>query len=142
MILPAITAAEQGISLGLSTAQLKLSFPDFEAQLSVAPEEPLCKEIAAWQDVVAGNIEATGFSKPQRKPEQEPTRCVHNLKLAIFQYLKGTIESTVKPQKQITIRVKGSALDETCESLPAEAELKPLGAPEHGRLHDDLWPIG
>jgi hypothetical protein len=125
---PAITASEQGISLGLSTAQLKLSFPEFEAQLSVAPEEPLCKEIAAWQDVVASNIEATGFSKPQRKPEQEPTRCVHNLKLAIFQYLKGTIESTVKPQKQITIRVKGSTLDETCESLPAEAELKPLGA--------------
>ena len=129
---PAVTAAEQGIRLGMSTDQLKLSPQAFEAQLTVAPDEPLCKEIAAWQEVVARNIEATGFSRPQRKPEQEPTACVHNLKLAIFQYLKGTIESTVTPQKQITIRVKSSALDETSESLPPEAELKPLGLPSTG----------
>ena len=56
---PAITASEQGISLGLSTGQLRLRFQEFESFLSVLPEEPLCMEIAAWQEVVAKNIEQT-----------------------------------------------------------------------------------
>jgi hypothetical protein len=129
---PAITAYEQGISLGLSTSQLRVSLHDFESVLSVSPEEALCSEIAAWQDEVAKNIEKTGFPKPHRKPEQEPAKCVHNLKLAIFQYLKGTVENTVKPQKQITVRVRGSALEESNETLPMEAELRPLGAVNTG----------
>jgi hypothetical protein len=41
--------------------------------------------------------------------------------------LKCTVENVVKPQKQITIRVKGSALDQASESLPPEAELRPFG---------------
>jgi TIR domain len=129
---PAITASEQGISLGLSTEQLRLTPPEFESTLSVLPEESLCKEIASWQDEVGKNIEQSGFTRPQRKPEQEPAKCVLNLKLAIFQYLKGTIENTVKPQKQITIRVKGSALEQSSESLPPESELRPLGATSTG----------
>jgi hypothetical protein len=125
---PAVTASEQGVPLGLSAEQLKLSLQQFELSLSPSPEEPLCKEIAEWQEVVAKAIEQTGFSRPHIKPEQEPARCVHSLKLAIFQYLKGTIESVVKPQKQITIRVKGAALEQSSDSLPPEAELRPLGA--------------
>jgi hypothetical protein len=125
---PDITASEQGISLGLSPGQLRLRLQEFDSFLTVLPDEPLCLEIAAWQEVVAKNIEKAGFSRPQRKPEQEPTKCVHNLKLAIFQYLKGTIETVVKPQKQITIRVRGAALEDSTDSLPPEAELRPLGA--------------
>lgn len=125
---PAVTAVDQGIQLGLSTDQLKLSLQQFEAGLCVSPDEPLCKEIEDWQEVVAKNIEKSGFARPHRRPEQEPAKGVHNLKLAIFQYLKGTIENVVKPQKQITIRVKGSALEQSSDSLPAEAELRPLGA--------------
>lgn len=125
---PALTASEQGISLGLSADQLKLSFQQFEASLSVSPEELLCKEIDSWQNTVAENIEKSGFARPHRKAEQDPAKCVHNLKLAIFQHLKGTIEKVVKPQKQITIRVKSSALEQSSDSLPLEAELRPLGA--------------
>ena len=124
---PAITASEQGIPLGLSKDQLQLSAQQFEAELAVEPDEALCKEIEEWQEVVARNIENSGFSRPHRKPEQEPAKCVHNLKLAIFQYLKGTVENVVKPQKQITLRVKGSALDQSPDGLPLEAELRPLG---------------
>jgi hypothetical protein len=98
----------------------------FESSLSPSSEEPLCKEIAEWQEVVAKAIERTRFSRPHTKPEQEPARCVHNLKLAIFQCLKGTIESVVKPQKQITIRVRGAALEQSSENLPPAAELRPL----------------
>ncbi len=125
---PAITASEQGIPLGLSKDQLHLSVQQFESGLSVSPEEPLCKEIEAWQDEVERNIAEAGFSKPHRKTEQDPCKCVRNLKLAIFQYLKGTVENVVKPQRQITIRVKGSALVQSNDSLPLEAELRPLGA--------------
>ena len=125
---PAVTASEQGIPLGLSTDQLKLGFQQFESSLAVSPDEPLCREIEEWQEIVAKNIEKTGFPRPHRKPEQEPNKCVYNLKLAIFQYLKGTVENVVKPQKQITIRVRGSALEQSSGSLPPEAELRPLGA--------------
>jgi hypothetical protein len=131
---PATTAFEQGIPLGLSTDHLKLSPAQFESALSVSPEEPLCKEIEEWQKVVARNIEDMGFPRQHNKVEQEPTKCVHNLRLAIFQYLKGTIESVVKPQKQITIRLKGSAVDQSATTLPLEAEIRPLGA--------DIRPLG
>jgi hypothetical protein len=125
---PPIAAVDQGIRLGLSADQLKLSLEQFESNLSVSPDEPLCKEIEAWQEVVAKNIELSGFARPHRRPEQDPCRNVRNLKLTIFQYLKGTVETVVKPQKQITIRVKGSALEQSSNSLPDEAELRPLGA--------------
>ncbi len=125
---PAVTVVDQGVQLGLSTDQLRLSFQQFEGSLSVSSEDPLCKEIEDWQEVVAKNIEKSGFARPHRRPEQEPAKCVHNLKLAIFQHLKCTIENIVKPQKQITIRVKGSALEQSSDNLPPEAELRPLGA--------------
>ena len=125
---PATTASEQGIALGLSKDQLQFSLQEFRSGLCVSQEEPLCKEIERWQEEVGKNIEKSGFSRPHRKPEQEPAKCVHNLKLAIFEYLKGTIESVVKPQKQITIRVKGSALEESSESLPLEAEILPFSS--------------
>ncbi len=129
---PAVTAADQGVPLGLSTDQLRQSFEQFESTLSVSPDEPLCKQIEEWQETVAKNIENLGFSRPPRRPEHDPVRGVRNLKLSIFQYLKGTVESTVKPQKQITIRLTGAALEESSDSLPPEAELRPLGAQSTG----------
>jgi hypothetical protein len=133
---PAITASEQGIPLGLSKDLLQLNLQEFESDLSVSPDEPLCKEIETWQETIARTIEDSGFSKPQRKLEQEPAKCVRNLKLAIFQYLKGTVENVVKPQKQITIRLKGSDLDQSSECLPPEAELRPPGSLSKGGSMD------
>ncbi len=125
---PETTSSEQGIPLGLSKEQLKLSPLQFESVVSVSPEEPLCKEIEDWQRVIASNMESMQFPRPHYKPEQQAERCVHNLKIAIFQYLKTTVETVVKPQKQITIRVKGSALEQSNGSLPVEAEIRPFGA--------------
>jgi hypothetical protein len=133
---PETTSSEQGIPLGLSKEQLKLSSLEFESVLSVSPEEPLCKEIEDWQQAIANNMEGMQFPRPHYKPEQQPERCVHNLKLAIFQYLKTTVESEVKPQKQITIRVKGSALEQSNGSLPLEAEIRPFGALGSGESMD------
>jgi len=124
---PAITVSDEGIPLGLAKDQLKLSPPQFEAGLCVSPGESLCKKIEQWQKQVADNIAKSGLARPRQKPDQEPAKCVHTLKLKIFQHLKGTIENVVKPQKQITIRVKGSDLEQASESLPPDAELRPLG---------------
>jgi hypothetical protein len=110
---PAISAEEQGIPLSLGHDKLEMTCAQFESQLAVRPDEPICLLLEKWQAEVGRIIEDTGFPKPQRKPEQEPATCVRNLKLAIFRYLKGTVETIVRPQKQITIRVKGSALEET-----------------------------
>jgi hypothetical protein len=129
---PATTASDQGIPLGLSKDQLKLSFQQFESSLSVSPEEPICKEIESWQEIVASNMENMQFPRPHYRAEQQPEKCVYNLRLAIFQYLKGTVETVVKPQKQITIRVKGSALENSNGSLPPEAEIRPSGAMSSG----------
>jgi hypothetical protein len=124
---PDTTALDQGIPLGLSKEQLRSSFPDFESSLLVLPDEPLCKEIEHWQEEVTRNIEKSGFPRPQRRRDQEPPKCVHNLRLEIFRYLKGTVENMVQPQKQVKIRVKGSALEQSSSSLPSEAELRPIG---------------
>lgn len=133
---PDITASEQGIPLSLSKDQLKMSFEDFQTSISVSPEDPLCKEIEEWQQTVANNMQTMRFPRPHYKPEQQPESCVRNLKLAIFEYLKTTKEKEVKPQKQITIRVKGSALEQSNGSLPPDAQIRPLGPLTSGASMD------
>ena len=125
---PATSAEEQGIPLGLGPDKLAMTSEQFESQLGVQGDEPFCLLLEEWQAEVARIIEDTGFPTPQKRPEQEPAACVRNLKLAIFRYLKGTVETVVKPQKQITIRVKGSALLQASDNLPPDAELRPMGA--------------
>jgi hypothetical protein len=133
---PDATSSEQGIPLGLSKEQLKLSPSQFETAVSVSPEDPLCKEIEEWQQAIANNMESMKFPRPHYKLEQQAEKCVQNLRLAVFQYLKTTVESEVKPQKQITIRVKGSALEQSNGSLPVEAEIRPFGALGSGESMD------
>lgn len=129
---PATTASDEGISLNLSKEQLHMTAQEFEAALEVSDEDPLCKEIESWQMEVDRNIVATGFDRPHRKAEQEPATCVRSLKLAIFQYLKSTTETVVKPQRQIAIRVKSSSLEQASDSLPPDAVMRPMGSPANG----------
>jgi hypothetical protein len=123
----ALTTSEQGVPLGVTREQLQLSPLEFKNNLAVSPADPLCREIAIWQEQVAKNIEAGGFHRQPLKPEQEPAVCVRQLRVAIYDYLRGTVETVVKPQKQITIRVKSSALEAASDTLPPEAELRPVG---------------
>jgi len=132
---PAITASEQGIPLGLSRDHLQLSLQEFECGLSVLPEEPLCKEIESWQEDVAKIIENTVHARPHRRPEQDPATCVRALRLTLFKYLRGIVAKVVKPQKGITIRAKGSDLEQSTQSLPPQAEIRPLGALNLGGMN-------
>jgi hypothetical protein len=125
---PAISAEEEGIPLGLGRDRLEMTCAQFESDLAVRPDEPICLLLEKWQAEVGKIVEATGFPKPQKKPEQDSAACVRSLKLAIFRYMKGTVETTVQPQKQITIRVKGSALEQAIDNLPPDAQLVPQHA--------------
>jgi hypothetical protein len=125
---PAISAEEQGIPLGLGRDRLEMTCEQFESDLTVRSDEPICLLLEKWQREVGKIVEDSGFPKPLKKPEQDPATCVRNLKLAIFRYLRGTVETIVQPQKQITIRVKGSALEQAIDNLPADARLVPQRA--------------
>jgi hypothetical protein len=129
---PDITSSEQGIPLGLSRDQLQLTLQKFEDGLSVSPEEPLCKEIEAWQEEVAKIIKKAVPAKPHLRSEQVPAKCVRDLKLTLFKYLRGIVAKVVKPQKGITIRAKGSDLEQSIPSLPPQAEIRPLGLVNQG----------
>jgi hypothetical protein len=50
------------------------------------------------------------------------------MKTDIFTYLKTTVEETLKPQKQITIRATRAALEKSDGNLPGDALIKPIGA--------------
>jgi hypothetical protein len=125
---PAIAEDEQGIPLGLGRDELEKTHEKFESELVVRPEDPICSLLGKWQAEVLRNIEDAGFQKPQKRPEQDPASCVRNLKLDIFRYLKGTVATKVEPQKQITIRLKGSTLQQAGDNLPPDAEIKPKPA--------------
>lgn len=125
---PAISADEQGIPLNIGQQALQLTHTDFEAGLKVETEDPLCKMIESFQDEVAEITKAAGFPKREMKPEQDPVACVKNLRLEIFRYLKTTVDITLKPQKQITIKAKGAALEKCDNDLPPDAELMPVGS--------------
>jgi len=132
---PATTAQDQGIWLGVSKDHLRMSPEQFESSVSVLPDEALCKEIANWQEEIDKSIKETGCLVPRRRPEQDPVKCVRDLRVAIFRHLRGTLESKVEPQRRITIRVKGSELNRSSQTLPpgavlrsVEAELRTAGA--------------
>ncbi|MFY9644177.1 MAG: hypothetical protein WAK29_03310 [Terriglobales bacterium] len=124
---PAVTADEEGVVLDIGRDKLHSGTEEFAANISVQPDDQMCVLLAKWQQAVDEVANAHGLPV-ERKPEQDPVRCVKALKIGIFQYLKTTVDTTLKPQKQITIRVTGAALDQCQGDLPDEAEIIPVGS--------------
>lgn len=125
---PAISAEDQGVALDIGHDKLRSGFDEFMSTLSVQPDDPMCKLVAQWQESVDEIMKKGGFPVQERTPEQSPIKCVTALKIAIFKYLKTTVELTLTPQKQITIKATGAALQESDTDLPGEAEIIPSGA--------------
>jgi hypothetical protein len=127
-VVPPTTSAYEGIGLGVSASQLQLTPEEFERHhLEINEDDLLSKFFAKMQEAVDECRQAGGFPKAQRRPEQDPVRCVKLLKLAIFNYLKTTIQETIRPQKQLQIRTSGAALQKSDVDLPHEALLIPAG---------------
>src|SRR5260370_41795867 len=124
---PAISAEDQGISVDISRDKLQLTPEQFESEISVFADDPMCVMLGKWQDIVDEVSKSIGYVVA-RKPEQDPVPCVRALKSEIFRYLKTTVDNILKPQKQITIRATGEAIKRSGGDLPPDALLSPVGA--------------
>jgi hypothetical protein len=125
---PPISAQEQGIALQIAHEKLQLTTEEFEFGITTTADDPLCSLLEAWQEQVAEITKASGFPKREMKPEQNALCCVKSMRIEIFRYLKTTVDSTLKPQKQITIKARGVALQQSDIDLPPDAELVPVGS--------------
>lgn len=122
---PDISLEEQGICLKIAKDHLQGPISDFESNNVVSSDDPFCQLIHIWQQKVA---EIGQYDVHDLEPYQNPVICVRDLRLEIFRHLKTMVDVTLKPQKQITIKVKGCALPRSDNDLPPDAELVPAGS--------------
>ena len=125
---PDILAGNEGINIGISRSTLELSLEEYSASLKIDSENRMVKFLSEFQDIVDKLREENGFPKVQKRPEeQDLCGLVQKMQLSIFSHLKTSPESTLKPQKQVTIRTGDFAVDPVRTDLPADAVLMPVG---------------
>jgi hypothetical protein len=125
--LPATAAEFEGHSLKIPRELLQLSLDQFNARNDIAEDDPLCVLITELQEEAAKIREQAGYPRAARNVKHDPVLCVKNMRLAIFSYLKTTVEKVFKPQKQITFKSTGAALQNCETDLPGDAKLIPVG---------------
>jgi hypothetical protein len=125
---PDILAGNEGINIGISRATLELSLEEYSASLEIDSENRMVKFLSEFQEIVDKLREENGFPKVLKRPdEQDLCGLVRNMQLSIFSHLKTSAESTLKPQKQVTIKTSGGTLDSVPTGLPDDAVLMPVG---------------
>lgn len=128
--LPGAASEYEGRSLKISRDLLKLDVEDFTAQNVIAKDDPMCVLIEDLQEEVEQIKAENRFPKTPLHERRDPVECVRNMRLQIFGYLKTTVRQVTKPQKEITIRTTGAALQRIERGLPADAVLVPVsGSP-------------
>jgi hypothetical protein len=126
--LPDVLAEEEGVNIGISRSTLGMTFEEYEAGLTVDYDHAMVKFLREFQGIVDRLREEAGAPKIPASPDQRDLLgLVKRMQLAIFSHLKSTPESTLKPQKQITIKTSDAALAEADNDLPADAMLIPMG---------------
>lgn len=125
--LPATAEDVQGVSLNIPRDQLQLAVEEFSTQNQVDEDDPMCRWIRDLQEKVQRIREEGHYPKAPLREEQDPVICVKKIRLAVFLHLKTTIETVLKPQKQITIKTTGVALGDGTDDLPTDAVLIPQG---------------
>lgn len=129
---PKAASEVQGIGLNIAREKLQLDLADFESTLTVDEEDPMCVLLSQLQERVDNIRDSGGYPKATRSAVQSPPNVVRELKIQIFRYLKSTVETTLKPQKQVTIKTKGRTIQGTNSDLPADALIVPVGAGSMG----------
>jgi hypothetical protein len=125
---PDVLAEDEGVNIGISRSTLALTFEEYEASLKIDWDHAMVKFLREFQGLADKLHEDSGGAKIPLSPEQRDLLgLVKRMQLAIFGHLKSTPESTLKPQKQITIRTSDAALDEAEDDLPPDAQLVPVG---------------
>jgi TIR domain len=129
---PEILAKHQGIKIGISPATLSMTLEEYEESLrTVGWDHPTVQFLREFQELVDDfqKTQSTTGSPIPKSPEQRALPdLVRKMQLAIFSHLKTTPESTLKPQKQITIRFSDNALSNSESALPQDALLVPVGS--------------
>jgi hypothetical protein len=128
---PDLLAGNEGINIGISRSTLSLSLEEYSGGLKINDDDPMVRFLAEFQEITdkyADQVrEENGLPKIARTPEQQDLcGVVRNMQLSIFRQLKTNPESTVTPQKKITIRTSDSALDSVNMDLPLDAMLIPM----------------
>ncbi len=126
---PDILADHQGIKIDISHATLSLTAEEYEASLQdIDYDHATVKFLRDFQVLVDGLHEKyNGARIPQTPDQRDVPGLVKRMQLAIFSHLKTTPESTLKPQKQITIKTNDIALNSRVCELPEDALLMPVG---------------
>lgn len=125
---PDVLAEDEGVNIGISRDMLSATFEEYEANLSIDYDHPMVKFLREFQALVDQYREQGGLLRIPVSPEQKDLLgLVRRMQLAIFSHLKSTPESTLKPQKQVTIRTSDSSLQESGGDLPPDAVLVPVG---------------
>jgi hypothetical protein len=125
---PDVISGNEGINIGISRATLEQSLEEYRAGLKIDSEHRMVKFLSDYQETVDRLRERNGFPKvPQRPEEQDLCGLVQKMQLSIFSHLKTNPESTLKPQKQITIKTSDAALASVKMEIPGDAVLTPLG---------------
>jgi hypothetical protein len=126
---PDILAGKEGVNIGISRATLELSLEEYAESLKIDSENRMVKFLGEYQERVDKLREENGFPKVQkRSEEQDLFGLVRKMQLSIFSHLKTSVESTFKPQKQVTIQTRSFPVDSPRADLPEDAVLMPVGA--------------
>lgn len=125
--LPPAAPEYEGLSLKVSHELLQLSIEEFNSRNDITEDDPMCVLIGELQEEVEKIKEEAGYPRAAQHDKHDPVQCVKNIRLAIFSYLKSTVEAVLKPQKQITIKSTGAALQDSESDFPRDAKLIPMG---------------
>ena len=127
---PATAREFEGCSLKIPRESLELSVEEFSsgsAGNDLDECDPLCMLIAELQEEAEKIKEEAHYPRAPLRDRRDPVSCVRSIRRAIFSYLKTTVQMVVKPQKQITLKSTGAALQKSENDLPRDARLIPVG---------------
>jgi hypothetical protein len=122
---PPTLSVQQGISIGIDASTLSSSIEDFDAANLVLEAAPMCMFLRELQEAVDSIRINAGFGPVKNKPDAQA--CVANMRARIFRYLRTTIESTLRPQKQLLFKTTGAEFLASSPALPPNAEIHPVG---------------
>jgi len=126
---PDILSSHEGIKIGISPSTLAMSFEEYDASLkTVDYDHSTVKFLREFQELADKLREKHGAARiPQSADQRDLPGLVRKMQLAIFSHLKTTTESTLKPQKQITLKTSDAALASCDGQLPDDTVLMPVG---------------
>lgn len=124
---PAITSGIEGLPLGITHETLLSEEKKFESELRqrITMGDPIVKFFEGLTDIDADLRRRAGMD---RRDRPDTKAIVVEMLLKIFRHLKATIDTVLKPQKQITLKAQTLFLEPNTNDLPPDVTLTPIGS--------------